>query len=93
MRSVFDVDYDSIKITGIGLKYGGSLFDILSCSDSDRYNYIKSVLSNLEEVKQRELHITTMLQVSNRRLKDLKSILGDISNVDFNAEMEKSKNS
>lgn len=91
MYSVFDVDYDSIKITGIGMKYGGSLFDILSCSDSDRYNYIKSVLSNLEEVKKRELHITTSLQVSNRRLKDLKSVLGEISNVDFTAEMEKLK--
>ena len=91
MRSIFDVDYDSIKITGIGMKYGGTMFDILSCSDSDRYNYIKSVLSNLEEVKEMENHITTSLQVSNRRLKDLKSILGDISNTDFSTEMDKLK--
>lgn len=91
MRSVFDVDYDSIKITGIGMKYGGTLFDILSCGDSDRYNYIKSVLSNLEEIKNMENHITISLQISNRRIKELKSILGDISNVDFTTEMEKMK--
>ena len=91
MRSVFDVDYDSIKITGIGMKYGGTLFEIRSCGDSDRYNYIKSVLSNLEEIKNMENHITVSLQLSNRRIKELKSILGDISNVDFTTEMEKMK--
>lgn len=91
MKKYFDVDYDSIKITGIGMKYGKSIFNLLGCNDTDRYNYIKSILSNLEEVKKMENHITTSLQVSNRRIKDLKSILGDISNVDFNTEMDKIK--
>ena len=91
MKKYFDVDYDSIKITGIGMKYGKSMFNLLGCNDTDRYNYIKNILSNLEEVKKMENHITTSLQINNRRIKDLKSILGDISNVDFNTEMEKIK--
>ena len=89
MKSIFDVDYESIKITTIGMKFGKSVFNILSCNDSDRYNYIKSVLSNLEEVKQRENHITLKLQYSNRRLKELKTVLGDISSMDYNTELDK----
>lgn len=85
----FGVTYDSINITTIGVEFGSSSFNILRCSNTERYDYLKMILKNIDEIKKKEEIITAELQVINRRIKELKNIMNDISSVDYEHEIDK----
>ena len=68
MKSIFDVFYESIKITTIGMKFGKSVFVYFHAAIVTDTT-ILSVLSNLEGLS-KGIPITLKLQYSNRRLKN-----------------------
>lgn len=87
----FGLSYDAIPITTIGVKFGRNTFNLMSCNDIDRYNYLKMVLKSVDEVKSLEDIINNKAQIINRRIKDYKSIISSISQSDFEGEIQKLK--
>ena len=85
----FGLSYDAIPITTIGVKFGRNTFNLMSCNDIDRYNYLKMVLKSVDDVKRLEDIIVSKSQVINRRIKDYKSIISSISQMDFDNEIQK----
>ena len=85
----FGLTYDAIPITTIGVKFGRNTFNLMSCNDIDRYNYLKMVLKSVDDVKRLEDIIVSKSQVINRRIKDYKSIISSISQMDFDNEIQK----
>ena len=89
---VLNINEKKLKITGIGLKYGKQKHNLIVCSDTERFDFIKEILNNLEEVQVKEEQVTQMLQDSNRYIKEFKAILNNISKIDFNLTIDKIKN-
>lgn len=92
VKEYLNIDNKKIKITGIGLKYNKQKMNLISCTDSERFNFVKDILNILDEVVKKEERATDKLKESNKYIQEYKAILKNISNIDFNMTEEKIKN-